>query len=205
MKKWLIVALLAIMPVLGVVHAQPAIASTTTDTTIITANVEGESITNLTVNGEANNVVTYNSPVHISFQAVGEGLIEITDQDGNVLFTFDKTTPGLETIETDLNLPAIGTYVLTVSIAGVTNDASQSITVDYRALPIIPPGPSEPGSPGGGNIGSPSTGWMIYVNGYAVPVVGVLFWIVVLALVSGLVFFVVKNRKARRAKLLSLK
>ncbi|MCL2037657.1 hypothetical protein FWG95_01475 [Candidatus Saccharibacteria bacterium] len=203
MKKWLAIALLAVVPLLGTVSSQPAMAATTTDATQINATVNGENIFNLTVNGETGPVETYNSLIHVSFQAVGEGLIEITDQDGNVLFTLDKTTPGIETINTDINLPAVGIYTLTTTITGPTNVASQSITVDYRALPIIPPGPGGPGGPGGGP-GSPSTGFMIYVNGYAIPVIGVLFWLVLLTIVSGSIFFLVRNRKTRHAKSIKL-
>jgi hypothetical protein len=198
MKKWLIIALLAATPALGIVVSQSASAATTTDSTTIIANIEGENIGNLTVNGVANHVATYNSLIHVSFQALGEGPIEITDQDGNILFTFDKTTPGLETINADINLPAIGTYVLTATITGATNTVSQSITVVYQALPIVPPGPGEPGGPG--SPGSPSTGWMIYVNGYAIPVVGILLWLMSLAIISYLIFLVVRNRRTRRAK-----
>jgi len=188
--------------VLGAISSQPAVATTTTDATQISATVGGENIFDLSVNGETGTVETYNSLIHVSFQAIGEGLIEITDQDGNVLFTLDKTTTGLETINTDINLPSVGTYVLAATINGPTNVASQNITVNYRSLPIIPPLPGPDTSGGSGSPSAPNTGWMIYINGYAIPVIGVLFWAAVLILAPLLLFLTARSRKRRRAELM---
>jgi len=200
MRKWLLIALLALAPVLANAVSQPVMATTTATTTPINATVEGENIFNLKVNGNSGSVETYNATNHVSFDVMGAGQIELTDQDGNVLYSFDKTSTGLETINTDVTFPAIGTYVLTATVTGQTNTGSQSITVTYKTLPIIPPGPgpTEPGSPG--EPGAPNTGWLgvIYVAGYAVPLLGIIVWLVVLSIIAfGIVMIIKKSRKNR--------
>jgi hypothetical protein len=144
----------------------------------------------------SNHYITYNAANTVQLQAAGVGLVVITDQDGNVLYTFNKTDSALATLAADINLPSgVGLYELTAYIIDPTADPndladpsntitvydSKSIFMDYRATPItpFPPDTTDPGTPG-----VPSTGSYLYIGGYAIATSSILFYLAVITVLA---------------------
>lgn len=144
-------------------------------------------------------IETYNSHITMELEITGEGAVSVWDQNGNLLFTYDKTTPGTEIIPVEFDLIGNpGTYIITASILASDGIASDQVTIIYKSIPIppVPPTPG-PGGDEGGVPGAPGAGYW-FINGYAVPLKG-LFNIgavlVFLAVTLWVIFFIKRRRR----------
>jgi len=143
---------------------------------------------------EADPFVTFNARVSLLVGVSGAGWVSIVDADNNELWGYNKTDHQYTEVMATFNLPSgLGVYALTILLDGnelwsprVT--AEMPMVVRYEGLPI-PPKP--PGPPGTGGIE------YLYIGGYAVQTMGVLFSGLLL---GGIVFliFVFASVKRRR-------
>jgi len=141
-----ITALLLLACFTTAVASMPSYALGDTSTTTISVKVP-ELINIQAVNpGSGGTLVATGPTVKVTFTATGAGLVTITDQNGHVLYQYNKVSSDLETITTPVTIiGGAGDYKLTLSI---TNDslgtASDFINVTYR--------PVGPGTPNTGFI-----------------------------------------------------
>jgi len=110
-----------------------------------------------------NAYVAFNAQLTFVVGAMGVGQIIIEDQNGNVLYTLDKTVARYEEYVVNVRLlDGLGSYELSASLNGLKHfgpDGPVSMFIDYRALPLPP------------NTGG--TGY-VRIGGYVVPALGVL-------------------------------
>jgi len=135
--------------------------------------------------------VAYNSHVPIVVGVAGAGLVTIEDQNGNVLYSYNKTSTGYEELIAPIELlDGLGLYELTVKLDGVEALGPNVISpmfIDYRMLPIEPPGPPDTGVLG-----------HLYVGGYAVQTLGALMAGLLFGTIAFGVFMMVAARRRRR-------
>ncbi len=139
----------------------------------------------------SDNYQTASDNFEVKLLAKGIGIIKITDQNGNVLWTYNKTTESEEILTAPIKLVGNpGRYILTASLT--SSDASPSsvlaeLTVTYIATNVIPP------------IVPPNTGAYVKVFGRAIGLNQVISLIIYVAIISGFVGTVVYFTKRRKA------
>ena len=153
-RAYLLVAAAVLVGSVGTSYlvATPAFASPDTNTDQIEVRVPNV-IDIEAINPGSNGTLTVNSAtVSVTFRVVGAGLITIEDQNGNILFSQNRTNSTEETITVNITLPGgPGTYSLTLSIF----DPSIGIVSDSFTIVYQPDGGS-----GGTTPGVPDTGFI---------------------------------------------
>jgi hypothetical protein len=139
---------------------------------------------NFDVNGDAT-YETNNSNVAVHITASGAGTITIKDQNGNVLWQYEKTTNDEEDFYPEVTLPnGVGDYTLTATITnGLGQSDSKTIIVTYS--PTIP--------------APPNTGYY-YFSGYAVSVTSTWTFALLLAALLATIIFRLARRKPAKTK-----
>jgi hypothetical protein len=130
--------------------------------------------------------VVDNSGVSFRVGVNGSGLITIVDENGDVLFSFNKTTSGYEEIYASLNLPdEVGGHWLKVLIDGEERwgDEVSVLYFDFQGL--------------GEWIDVPSTGY-VYMFGYAVGTTNIFMTVVAAAVLAGSGWFMFGFLRRRR-------
>jgi hypothetical protein len=134
--------------------------------------------------------VSYNSQLSLVVGVASAGLITIEDQDGRVLFTYNKVSSVYEEVVAVVKLlDKLGVYELTVKLDGVKRlgpGVLSPMFVDYRGLPL-PPGP--PNTGGAGHL---------YIGGYAVQTFGVLLAGLWFGAVAFFIFAIVAVRRQKQ-------
>jgi len=144
--------------------------------------------------------VTYNSHVPVLVGVSGMGLVTVRDQFGDVLWSFDKVTPGFTEFEVPIDLlHGLGLYSLSVFLDGIEAlgpNVESPMWIDYRALPVPPKPPKPPVEPD-----VPDTGSYLYIGGYAVQTYGAtLAGVAVAALVFGIFVIIALKRRKQEEK-----
>ncbi|MCL2280882.1 hypothetical protein FWC31_03275 [Candidatus Saccharibacteria bacterium] len=125
--------------------------------------------------------LTRSSRVKLYLRVVGIGDIKIIDHNGNILYEYHKTHAAVEDLYPEVTLVGgVGRYILTAIHTGTEIDdvARATLVVDYDT------------------IGVPGTGFLVYIGGYAVPVINV-FWAPVVV-VAAIIY--IRHRAHRRAR-----
>ncbi|MCL2869612.1 hypothetical protein FWF48_02280 [Candidatus Saccharibacteria bacterium] len=151
------ISLAAATLVLGVVgtlgyFAAPALAADTA-TSQIEVVVPASRDINAVNPGSGGIMMVDRADFNITFTVRGTGLVTITDQNGNVLYTYNKTDPTEETIDAPITLTdGPGTHHMTLSLFDpVLGIVSDHITIIYKATVPLPP-PTGPSAPNTGFI-----------------------------------------------------
>jgi hypothetical protein len=176
LSLWALPLLLLAAP-LSVVHA---VSSSSSQTVKLTVPLRANRIDNFTMddpvrgNGtEQNPYVTYADSLDLEIALVGTGTLVVTDGDGNVIYTYVKTTADAEMVNVPADLAdGIGLYNFTATYSNTDNPSdiysARTIFVQYATTPIVPPPVNPPGGDGDGGSGpgTPTTG-VLYVGGRA--------------------------------------
>jgi hypothetical protein len=98
---------------------------------------------------EPNPYTTYTSDISLSVTVAGPGIIIVTDEAGNIIYSFTKTSSGTETFTFDTTLAnGVGLYKLTAVFVDLSDPNniydSKSIYVSYLPTTIIPTPPEPP-------------------------------------------------------------
>ena len=134
---------------------------------------------------------TKNSDFEMTLTVSGTGTIVIRDQNGEILWTFVKTTNGSETLTAPISLVGNpGEYVLTATMTSAgdpSETAVATLKVVYEATNLVPsPLP-------------PNTGY-VRVFGRAVSVNQIVSLVIYCAILSGIIWAIVaKKRKTQTA------
>jgi hypothetical protein len=200
----IIVALVIAVGGVGLVSFVPANAAQA-DAVNVTVNVDSPQIDISVdkVNGiNAGGVIeTYNANNSIVLDVVGIGVVTIKDQDGNVLYQYNKTTAGSEQLTADITLlGGVGTHQLTAEIDGPDGVRTANVTIIYKA--VLPGIPGIPGTPSMPSVpGAPDTGLgYIYIAGRAIAVSSLVVIILLLAGAIFAIWFVARRRKQRESQ-----
>ena len=194
LKHWLGVSQLGALGVLiltGLVSCclclTPAKVAAVSDSQIVEVVVPAHALA-ISITTPLSPYKTTNANFDMVLIANGIGVVTITDQNYNVLWTYNKTTDGQKTLTASVSLVGDpGSYFLTAQIVNSDlspSSASSTLTVEYQATVIVPPVIPDPGLP--------NTGLYLKVLGRAVsfnqllsltifvaPVVGLLTWLIV--------------------------
>lgn len=138
----------------------------------------------------ANPYVTRSKAVRADIVAAGIGTVRVM-YGGNVLWSENKTVADLTTLHAEFDLPdGVGLYDLIVELFdGTSVVAEKLVYISWRQVKI------GPDFPGGDKPGVPGTGFYVYLGKMAVAVNELVFWVVLLVLVSGGVWFVHQRRR----------
>jgi hypothetical protein len=105
---------------------------------------------------ESDPYITKNASVPVLIGVAGVGLVTIEDENGNVIFSYNKTTPKYAEIPATLTLPEVGTYYFIAKLNGdpiMSSGKLAEIWIEYES--------SDTG------IDVPNTGYF-YFGGYAI-------------------------------------
>lgn len=159
------IALLAFVTlVCGTLYADPvvvsAVASSSWDQTIQINVPLRDTLVDFVMTGStngdgsaANPYQTYTSNISLSVTVAGAGTVIVTDEAGNIIYSFIKASSGTETLTFTTNLSdGVGLYKLTATFVDSSDPSnvygSKSIFISYLATPVIPiiptPTPSAP-------------------------------------------------------------
>jgi len=135
--------------------------------------------------------ITYNSQVPLVVGFTGVGLVTIEDQNGNILYTFNKVTAGYAEMIALVNLPnGLDTYELVVKVDGVEAIGPGVVLPMFLSYDLLPLRIAPPNTGAGGGH--------LYVGGYAVQTLGVLMAGLLFGSMAFFIFFVAAARRRRR-------
>ena len=133
---------------------------------------------------------TENSNFDVTVIANGAGLITIKDQNGNVLWSYNKTTNGMEKLSANITLSGnAGEYILTASITSANNSSEIAIAklrVIYEETTVISP------------IFPPSTGVYLNAFGRSVSLEQILSLIIYAVIAGAIIFGIIILAKRRK-------
>jgi hypothetical protein len=134
--------------------------------------------------------ITHNQNVTLDIKLIGAGRMVLTDREGQVVATYDKQTAPEEIIQVGVTLSELGDYNFTATYYDL-NDLSHiynlvKIYVRFESVSLYQPFPLPP-----------NTG-VIYLKGYALPILALAFWLFLAVGLVGGVFFLVKHRLTRK-------
>lgn len=140
--------------------------------------------------------ITRNQNITLDIKMIGEGHMVLTDREGNVIATYDKLTAPEEIIQINTVLISIGDHNFTATYYDL-NDPDHiynlvQIFVRYESLNLPPFAPPLPQVPNTG--GFP----VLYIQGYAIPTLSLIFWLAVLIILAGGTFYLMKLRKNKK-------
>ena len=171
--------------------AKPAEAAVTSSSTQVVNVTVPQLPLSVDIISPAGGTVTSSAKVTVTLVASGAGKIVLTDQHGHVLWTYNKTSPGRETLTAVVTLPGDpGTYTLTANMVDAVDPSITSqdnTTVVYEATFVAPA------------ILPPNTGYVRFGD-RAVPVNQLVSLVVYLVVMVGIIWLIIARRKKRSRK-----